>query len=248
MGILKELTKEYFGEKVRKEDEINIDGLEVDIVSFKDNNGKKYKRGYKPKDWYYLIKLLERMVEVRGDEGDFNDIDTSEIESMNLLFYENKTFNGNISGWNVSKVKDMFGVFHTTSFNQDISKWEFPNVLNMNYMFCNATSFNQDISNWKFPNVEDMSGMFDNATSFNQPIGNWKFPNVKNMSCMFHNTTSFNQPIGDWEFPKVEDMTGMFYNATSFNQNISKWKIYGVFDYGMFENCPIKDEFKPKME
>ena len=198
MGVLKDLTEEYFGEKVRKEDDINIEGLEVKIVSFKDNNGNFHKRGYKPKDLDNLKELLKRMIEVRGNEGQFNDIDTSEIESMNVLFYENKTFNGNISGWNVSKVKDMFGVFHTTSFNQDISKWEFPNVLNMNYMFCNATSFNQDISNWKFPNVEDMSGMFDNSTSF--------------------------------------------------NQDISNWKIYGVFDYGMFENCPIKDEFKPKME
>ena len=43
MGILKDLTKEYFGEKVRKEDEINIEGLEVDIVTFTDNNGKKHK-------------------------------------------------------------------------------------------------------------------------------------------------------------------------------------------------------------
>ena len=29
MGVLKDLTKEYFGEKVRKEDDINIDGLDV---------------------------------------------------------------------------------------------------------------------------------------------------------------------------------------------------------------------------
>ena len=224
MGVLKDLTKEYFGEKVRKEDEINIEGLDVEIVSFTDNNGNVHRRGYKPKGRNTLKDLLKRMIEVRGDEGDFNDIDTSEIESMESLFMRNKTFNGNISGWDVSRVK------------------------NMSEMFCNTTSFNQDISKWEFPNVTDMSFMFNNATKFNQKIGNWKFPKVINMKGMFWGATSFNQPIGDWEFPKVEDMTGMFYNATSFNQNISKWKIYGVFDYGMFENCPIKDEFKPKME
>ena len=198
MGILKELTKEYFGEKVRKEDEIDIFGLEVEIVSFKDNNGKYHERGYKPKDRDTLKKLLKRMIEVRGDEGDFNDIDTSEITSMLMLFFGNTTFNGDISGWKFQKVS-------TTSL-----------------MFCGATSFNQDISKWKFPDVIYMKGMFQDATSFNQPIG-------------------------DWEFPNVEKMDFMFKGATKFNQDISKWKIRGVDVFKMFEDCPIKDEFKPKI-
>ena len=138
MGVLKDLTKEYFGEKVRKEDEINIDGLDVDIVSFTDNNGKFHKRGYKPNDRVTLKNLLERMIEVRGDEGDFNDIDTSKIISMMMLFDGNKTFNGDISGWNVSEVEDMSYMFEdATSFNQDISKWDVSKVTDMCYMFEN---------------------------------------------------------------------------------------------------------------
>ena len=124
MGILKDLTKEYFGEKVRKEDEIDIFGLDIKIVTFTDKNGKFHVRGYKPKNRDTLKELLKRMIEVRGDEGDFNDIDTSEIKSMMSLFYYNETFNGNISGWDVSSVE------------------------NMNYMFCRAAAFNQNISNW----------------------------------------------------------------------------------------------------
>ena len=151
MGILKDLTKEYFGEKVRKEDEIDIFGLDVKIVSFKDNNGNFHRRGYKPKDLDNLKDLLERMVEVRGDEGDFNDIDTSEIEDMSFLFEDKTTFNGDISSWNVSSVENMNYMFcRATSFNQDISKWEFPYVINMNGMFSDATSFNQDLSKWYF--------------------------------------------------------------------------------------------------
>ena len=139
MGILKKLTEEYFGDTVREEDEINIDGLGVEIVSFTDNNGKKHKRGYKPKNINDLKKLLERMIKMRGDEGDFNDIDTSDIVSMESLFEENKTFNGDITGWNISSVR------------------------NMRNMFFYAESFNQPIGNWKFPNVIDMSGMFSYA-------------------------------------------------------------------------------------
>ena len=62
MGILKKLTEEYFGNTIREEDFINIDGLDVEIVSFTDNNGKKHRRGYKPKDRDNLEKLLERMI------------------------------------------------------------------------------------------------------------------------------------------------------------------------------------------
>ena len=148
MGVLKDLTEEYFGEKVRKEDEIDIFGLDVEIVSFKDNNGKYHERGYKPKDRDTLKELLKRMIEVRGDEGDFNDIDTSEITSMLMLFFGNTTFNGNISGWDVSSVE------------------------NMNYMFCRAAAFNQNISNWKIYGAKVVD-MF-----YNCPIKDEYKPNI----------------------------------------------------------------------
>ena len=179
MGVLKDLTKEYFGEKVRKEDEINIDGLNVKIVTFTDNNGKFHKKGYKPKNSPTLKKLLKRMIEVRGDEGDFNDIDTSDIKSMEVLFMRNKTCNGNISGWNVSKVETMKYMFNdATSFNQPIGDWKFPNVTDMSGMFYYATSFNQDISKWKFPKVTDMTGMFWGAESFNQNLSEWDLTRI----------------------------------------------------------------------
>ena len=149
MGILKKLTEEYFGDTVREEDEINIDKLNVEIVSFTDNNGKKHKRGYKPKDKDTLKRLLKRMIEVRGDKGDFNDIDTSDIKDMESLFLFNETFNGDITGWDVSSVRNMRNMFaYATSFNQPIGNWEFPNVENMSGMFSGATSFDQDLSEW----------------------------------------------------------------------------------------------------
>ena len=174
MGILKTITEEYFGNIIREEDEINIDGLDVEIVSFTDNNGKKHRRGYKPKDRDTLKELLKRMIEVRGDEGNFNDIDTSDIESMVSLFNDNKTFNGNITGWNVSKVTNIRCMFYNAkSFNQDISKWEFPKVENMNSMFYNATSFNQDLSKW------DLNGKEKDNIFYGCPIKDEYKPQMK---------------------------------------------------------------------
>ena len=163
MGILKKLTEEYFGNTIREEDLIDIHDLNVEIVSFTDNNGKKHKRGYKPEDRDTLKELLERMIKVRGDEGDFNDIDTSDITSMVSLFQFNSTFNGDITGWSVSSVIDMSGMFcDATSFNQDISKWEFPNVKDMESMFSGASSFNQDLSEWNLKG-KDTTDMFSNC-------------------------------------------------------------------------------------
>ena len=70
-------------------------------------------------------------------------------------------FNGDISGWNVSNVKNMGNMFrYAYSFKGDISKWNVSNVKNMNSMFRYAESFNVDISGWKVSNVKDMSFMF----------------------------------------------------------------------------------------
>ena len=224
MGILKKLTEEYFGEIEREEDLIDIVGLDVEIVSFTDNNDKFHKRGYKPKDRDTLKELLERMIKMRGDEGDFNDIDTSDITSMQFLFNYNSTFNGDITGWNVSSVTDMGNMF-----------------------YC-AKLFNQPIGNWDVSSVTDMSSMFSSTSSFNQPIGNWKFPKVENMKFMFSYAESFNQPIGDWKFPNVTDMSGMFYGASSFNQDLSEWNLKGKKKTKIFYGCPIKKEYKPKMK
>ena len=68
---------------------------------------------------------------------------------MESLFQFNETFNGDITGWNVSSVRDMNGMFaYATSFNQPIGNWEFPNVTDMNRMFSGAASFDQDLSKW----------------------------------------------------------------------------------------------------
>ena len=197
MGILKNITDEYFGENVREEDIMDLTGLDVEIVSFTDCNKKIHKKGYKPKDKDNLQELLKRMIEVRGDEGDFNDIDTSDIKDMSSLFETNeyrntkfdqlcKKFNGDITGWNVSRVK------------------------NMRAMFCGAESFNQPIGNWNVSNVTNMSGMFNYAESFNQPIGDWNVSSVENMSFMFYNAKSFNQNISMWNIISVTEMDYMF--------------------------------------
>ena len=117
---------------------------------------------YKPKDREELIQLIYKLIQERGDEADLNDIDTSEITDMESVFDDNdvvRSFNGNISKWDVSNVENMSDMFNGSKFNGDISKWDVSNVKNMSWMFTES-KFNGDISKWDVSNVKYMVDMF----------------------------------------------------------------------------------------
>ena len=123
-----------------------------------------------------------------------------------------------------SNVTDMlYCFFNDDSFNQDISSWDVSNVTNMEGMFLGASSFNQDISSWDVSNGTNMVSMFGTAPSFNQDISSWDTSKVTSMSYMFEGASSFNQDISSWNTSNVTGMEYMFYGATSFNQDLSQW-------------------------
>ena len=145
---------------------------------------KKSSYKYFPKTKEELKELLKQLVEERGNEGDFNDIDTSEITDMSELFLPK--FNGDISKWNVSNVMDMTCMFYGCElFNQPLNDWDVSSVIIMDRMFCGCKSFNQPLDKWNVSNVTNIRWMFDNCNSFNQDISNWKVSKVTNKLCMF---------------------------------------------------------------
>ena len=153
----------------------------------KDTGNHHY--NYHPKTNDELKELVDKLIEERGNEADLNDIDTSEITDMSHIFYYSK-FNGDISEWDVSNVKNMetmFGCSKFTGENGDISSWDVSNVKNMVCMFYKS-SFNGDISKWDTSNVETMYYMFRESsfTGENGDISNWNVSNVKNMGGMFY--------------------------------------------------------------
>lgn len=84
------------------------------------------------------------------------------ISSLRFMFKNAKAFNGDISEWDVSTIRNMTGMFDgATSFNSDISSWNVSNVTRMFLMFNNATSFEIDISGWNVAKVTDVSSQND---------------------------------------------------------------------------------------
>jgi len=135
-----------------------------------------------------------------------------------------RTFNEDISGWDVSKVTNMENMFYDAeNFNQDIGGWDVSKVTNMDRMFEDATSFNQDIGKWDVSSVTTMYEMFYEAHSFNQDIGKWDVSSVTSFYYMFSDAYAFNQDLSKWDVSGATDLEGMFHVADSFNQDLCDW-------------------------
>ena len=110
----------------------------------------------KPRSVKVLQKIIKQRIAEQGPNCDLNDIDVSGMKSMSHLFCGDtdgvdkvlNSFNGDISQWDVSNVKDMGWMFCKSQFNGDISKWDVSKVENMENMF-SSSKFNGDISRWK---------------------------------------------------------------------------------------------------
>jgi surface protein len=119
---------------------------------------------------------------------------------MKSLFKGAKSFNQDLSKWNMSNVYQFENMFYgASSFNQDIGNWNVSNVYTMQNMFREASNFNQDISSWDTSNVEKMTGLFQDAISFNQDIRNWKLnKSLKYSNTIFKNAQSFNEEFNPY--------------------------------------------------
>jgi surface protein len=141
----------------------------------------------------------------------------------------------NISGWDVSNVTSMEGMFREMSaFNQPIGSWTPSNCVNFGSMFYLNTGFNQSLNGWTLTTdiakTINMAGMFNSASAFNGNISSWNTSRVNDMSNMFGAAIAFNQNISGWDTSSVVNMYGMFNGAAAFNQNLGGWNISQVTD------------------
>ena len=172
--------------------------------------------------------------------------DLSGVDNMRGMFWLASSFNGDLSGWNVSSVRNMANMFNgASSFNGSLSGWNVSSVTDMGGMLKDAAAFNQPLNSWNVSSVTNMNGMFWSATSFNQPLNSWNVSSVTDMSFMFAFATSFNQTLNSWDVSSVMDMRRMFWSATSFNQHLNSWNVSSVtgmsfmFNGATFFNQPL---------
>lgn len=167
-----------------------------------------------------------------------SNLDTSNLTSMEQMFYNAYNFNTDISSWDTSNVTDMSNMFYSCySFDQDLSGWDTSKVTTMRRTFNRARAFNNGgvAFPWNTSSVTRMDEMFREAWAFNQDISGWDTSNVTNMSYMFRNASIFNNGGAalTWDTSNVTSMYHMFYQAYGFNANIGSWNTSNVAQYSM---------------
>jgi len=156
--------------------------------------------------------------------GQINTWDVSGLTDFSQIFFNNSTFNQDISSWVVSNVTNMVSMFLGGTFNQRIDNWDVSSVEFMTSMFGLNTVYNQPLNAWTLTSLTNTSDMFRGASSFSRNINSWSMNLVTDTSGMFKDATNYNQNMNFWDIRNVTNMSGMLENATSFNRDIGGWK------------------------
>ena len=183
-----------------------------------------------------IKRHVKEQIELLGNEADLNHLDVSEVTNMEVLFVKYEDFNGDVSYWNVSNVKDMRSMFNDTQFNGDLSSWDISNVENIGDMFGSAEyyydpeenapyKFKGDLSNWTINNhnleVIVWHEIFLNGLEAD--LNHLDVSGVTNMETLFSGSP-FNGDISKWDVSNVTNMASMFQDS-KFNGDVSQWQI-----------------------
>ena len=173
---------------------------------------------------------------------------------MTSMFMNAKSFNGDISKWDVSSVSDMSRMFWAASlFNCDISKWDVSSVTGMDSMFKDASSFAQQLceEEWVYSKASKEDMFVGSAGSIVRRLcESARSPSITNAPMFSLQSNSElkdainaciewtpqgrcsagpHGPIGKWVVSRVTDMADLF-SKTIFNGRIAKWDVSRVTD------------------
>jgi len=186
-------------------------------MAFKIGQNKMVQYKYKPKTGYDLKDIITNKIINEWDgtsEFDLTDIDTSEVDKFNGLFFDpaySKFFDKlkiiNVSTWDTSKVTEIMSCFfHCNSLEKiiGIEDWDVSKVRDMRqcFMFCRSLK-SIDLSKWNVRNVRNMNQMFAHCEKLKEikGIGDWNVINVTTFWEMFRLCTSLeNIDLESWKF------------------------------------------------
>ena len=150
---------------------------------------------------------------------------------MERMFQDARSFNQDISTWNVSNVNDMSNIFAGENALTDENKcaiytnWS----TNPNWPYDWSVSCLIPITQDNIQEAVDLwTSNPTQADSIYGHISGWDVSNVTSMESLFQNKTTFNDDISQWDVSSVTGagMVNMF-NSSAFNGDLSNWDLSG---------------------
>jgi surface protein len=120
-----------------------------------------------------------------------------------------------------------------TVFDQNITRLDTSNVVDMSNMLKGASSFTNDGADLilNTESVETMSGLFD-STTFNGNIASWNTTNVRDFSFLAANNLQFDgYSITDWSTSSATSMAHMFDGCVGLRGNFASFDVSNVQDF-----------------
>lgn len=174
---------------------MNLSNEELQLKSEELKNNKIKSLHVSPTKQIHTNTSLKQLVDHCKSINNYSslqNIDTTCVTSMKMLFANHNAFNYNINSWDVSNVIDMSFLFYNCKiFNQHLNKWNVCNVVTMCCMFCGCNLFNRPLNNWNIINVINTYKMFNNCFNFNQKLNNWNNNNHFNIKRDLTNSYDF---------------------------------------------------------
>ena len=143
-------------------------------------------------------------------------------------------FNGNVGGWDVSRVTSMYETFHMAVKFQGtgVDSWDVGAVADFAGMFKSwygESAFDQDLGDWNVGAGVDFGHMFMGASKFRGlGLERWDTSAATRLTGMFQATyggTQFDGDVATWDTSKVTNMVQMFESCNAFDRDLSAWDL-----------------------
>lgn len=184
------------------------------------------------------------------------------FDTSNVTYMRN-TFNGvghdaetgffdasAISGWDVSKVEDMYCVFnYSGEFDTNALKyWNTASLTNLESTFSSSSIKNVDgLINWDTSKVESLYNTFAGSSITNvDGLVDWNVSSVENMNSIFNEAKSLENLDGlaNWETSNVKSLSHAFSHTDSLTNidGLEGWDVSNVEDMSaLFEYSGIQN-------
>ena len=191
------------------------------------NKGSKFIRKIKVESQEQLQAIIRERYNNNKSFLDLTDIDISELDNLSYIFWGLDNMEDvDISGWDISNVKFMKGIFSNCTKlkkiigieNLDVSKLENAN----NMFFCCKKLVELDLTKWNPVSLQYTRQMFYECSNLKiiKNIENWQLPNVKDVSYMFCDCAKLDVDLSNWDLTHIKDF--FKYQGLAANSSITK--------------------------